>query len=118
MCEEEHNRGSYIKKDFKMKVKVTQLCLTVCDPHGLVSPWNSLGHNTIVGSLSFLQGIFPIQGSSPGLPQYRWILYQLSHKESPKILEWVPYSSSSGSSQPKNLTGVSYIAGEFFPPEL
>jgi len=118
MCEEKHNRGSYIKKDFKMKVKVTQLCLTVCDPHGLVSPWNSLGQNTIVGSLSFLQGIFPIQGSSPGLPHCRWILYQLSHKESPKILEWVPYSSSSGSSQPKNLTGVSYIAGEFFPPEL
>ena len=63
MCEEKHNRGSYIKKDFKMKVKVTQLCLTVCDPHGLVSPWNSLGQNTIVGSLSFLQGIFPIQVS-------------------------------------------------------
>ena len=68
MCEEKHNRGSYIKKDFKMKVKVTQLCLTLCDPHGLVSPWNSLGQNTKVGSLSFLQWIFPTQGSNPGLP--------------------------------------------------
>ena len=31
------------------------------------SPWNSLGQNTRVGSLSFLQGIFPTQGLNPGL---------------------------------------------------
>ena len=30
-----------------------------------------------------LQGIFPTQGSNPGLPHCRWILDQLSHKESP-----------------------------------
>ena len=30
-------------------------------PHGLY-PWNSPGQNTGVGSLSLLQGIFPIQG--------------------------------------------------------
>ena len=30
--------------------------------------------------LSLLQGIFPTQGSNPGLLHYRWILYQLSHK--------------------------------------
>ena len=51
-------------------------------PHGLYSPWNSLGQNTGVGSLSLLQGIFPTQGSNPGLPHCRWILYQLSHKGS------------------------------------
>ena len=28
------------------EVKVTQSCLTLCDPHGLYSPWNSLGQNT------------------------------------------------------------------------
>ena len=39
--------------------------------------------NTGVGSLSLLQGIFPTQGSNPGLPHCRWILYQLSHKEAP-----------------------------------
>ena len=44
---------------------------------------NSLGQNTGVGSLSLLQGIFPTQGSNPGLPHCRWILYQLSHKGSP-----------------------------------
>ena len=36
-------------------------------PHGLCSPWNSPGQNTRVGSLSLLQGIFPTQGSNPGL---------------------------------------------------
>ena len=30
-------------------------------PHGLDSPWDSLGQNTGVGSLSFLQEIFPTQ---------------------------------------------------------
>ena len=49
-------------------------------PHGLYSPWNSPGQNTGVGSLSLFQGIFPIQGSNPGLPHCRWILYQLSHQ--------------------------------------
>ena len=36
-------------------------------PHGLYSPWNSPVQNTGVGSLSFLQGIFPTQGLNPGL---------------------------------------------------
>ena len=51
-------------------------------PHGL-SPWNSPGQNTGVGSLSLLQRIFPTQESNPGLLRCRQILYQLSHKESP-----------------------------------
>ena len=58
-------------------------------PHGLYSPWNSLGQNTGLGSLSHLQGIFPTQVSNPGLPHCSWILYQLSHQGSPRILEWV-----------------------------
>ena len=76
--------------------------------------WHSPGQNTGVGSLSLLQRIFPNQGSSPGLPHCRWILYQLSHKRSPRILEWVAYSFASGSSWPRNQTGVSCIAGGFF----
>ena len=51
--------------------------------HGLYSPWNSPGQNTGVGSLSLLQGIFPTQGSNPGLPRCRQILYQLSYQGSP-----------------------------------
>ena len=53
-------------------------------PHGLYSPWNSPGQNARVGSLSLLQGIFPTQGSNPGLPYCRRILYQLSQKGSPR----------------------------------
>ena len=56
------------------------------------SPWNSPDQNTGVGSLSLLQGIFPTQGSNPGLPHFMEILYQLSHKGSPRILEWVALS--------------------------
>ena len=52
-------------------------------PHGLYSPWNSLGQNTGVGSLSLHQGISPTRGSNPGLPHFGRILYQLSHQESP-----------------------------------
>ena len=83
-------------------------------PHGLYSPWNSPGQNTGVGSLSLLQGIFPTQGSNPGLLHWGQILYQLSRKGSPSILEWVAYPFSSGSSRPRNQTGVSYTAGRFF----
>ena len=57
--------------------------------HGLYSPWNSPGQNTEVSSLSLLQGIFPTQGLNPGLPHCRWILYQLSHQGSPRILSLV-----------------------------
>ena len=57
------------------KVKVDSL-----RPHGLYSPWCSQGPNTGVGSCSLLQGIFPTQGSNPGLPRCRQILYQLSHQ--------------------------------------
>ena len=57
-------------------------------PHELYHPWNSPGQNTGVGSLSLLQGIFPTQGSNPGLPHCRWILYQLSHKGSPFFLKF------------------------------
>ena len=47
-------------------VKLTQSCPTLCDPMDC-SPWSSPGQNTWVGSLSLLQGIFPTQGSNPGL---------------------------------------------------
>ena len=95
----------------------SETCSVVSDslwPHGLYSPWNSPGHNTGMGSLSLLQGIFPTQGSNPGLPHCKKILYQLSHQGSPRILEWVAYPLSRGSSWPRNWTGVSHIAGRFF----
>ena len=66
------------------------------------------------GYLSLLQGIFPTQGSNPGLPHCRWILYQLSHQGSPGILEQAACPFSSRSSQPRNWTGDSCITGRFF----
>ena len=82
-------------------------------PHSLYSPWNSPGQNTGVGSLSLLQRIFLTEGLNPGLPACRRILYQLSHKGNPRILEWVVYPFSRGSSWLRNRTGVSCIAVEF-----
>ena len=43
---------------------------------------DSPGKNTEVGCHALLQGIFPTQGSNPGLPDCRWILYHLSHQGS------------------------------------
>ena len=79
-------------------------------PHELYRPWNSPVQNTGVGSLCFLQGIFPTQGSNPGLPPCRQILYQLSHKNtgvgSLSLLHQI------FPTQESNL--VSCIAGGFF----
>ena len=86
-----------------VKMKVTHSVVSdSLPPHELNSPWNSPGQNTGVGSLSFLQGIFPTQGSNPGLPHCGQILYQLSHKGSPRILEWVAYPISNRSFQLRN----------------
>ena len=79
------------------------------------TPWNSPDQNTGMGILFLLQGIFPTQGSNPGLPHCRQILYQLSHKGSSRILEWVAYPFSSRSSPPRNQTGgSSALQAEFF----
>ena len=58
-------------------------------------------HLTGVGCHALLQGIFPTQGLNPGLLHCRWILYHLSHQGSPRLLEWVAYPFSCGSSQPR-----------------
>ena len=51
--------------------------------------------------------------TSLSLPHCRRILYQLSHKGSPRTLEWVSCHFPSGSSRPRNWTRVSCIAGGF-----
>ena len=75
---------------------VAQLCLTLCDPVECSLPSSSVhgdspGKNTGVGCHALLQGIFPTQGSNPGLPNCRRILYCLSHQGSPKLLTVCPY---------------------------
>ena len=48
-------------------------------------------------------GIFPTQGSNPGLLYCGQILYCLSHQGSPRILEWVVYPFSRGIFQTQEL---------------
>ena len=86
--------------------------------HGLYSPWNSPSQNTGAGSLSLLQGIYPTQRLNPGLPPCRRILHQLSHQGSPRILEWVAYPFSSGSSWPRNPSGSPALQENSLPTEL
>ena len=51
-------------------------------PTRLLCPWDSPGTTIGVGCHALLQGIFPTQGSNPGLLHYRQILYHLSHQGS------------------------------------
>jgi len=87
-------------------------------PPGSSVHGDSASKNTRVDCYALLQGIFPTQGSNPGLLHCRQILYQLSHQGSPRIVEWVAYPFSNGSSQPRNRTRVFCIAGRFFTSEL
>ena len=59
---------------------VTQSCQALCHPAGLLCPQDSPGKNTGVGCYALRQGIFPTQGSNPGLPNCRRALYHLSHQ--------------------------------------
>ena len=83
--------------DFVLKINLAFiLCFPVLScsvvfnslqPHGLqparlLYPWNYISKNTGESCHALLQGIFPTQGSNPGLPYCRWILYRLSHQGS------------------------------------
>ena len=92
-------------------------CMLTCWIASVLSdscPWNFPGKNTAGDCHFLLQRIFPTQRSNLCLLHCRRILYQLSQKGSPRILEWVAYPFSSRSSQPRNQTRISCIAGRFF----
>ena len=98
---------------------VAQCYLTFCDPMDRSPPGSSVHgdspvKNTGVGCHALLQGIFPTRGSNPCLLHCRQILYHLSHQESPRILEWVAYPFSRGSSWFRNWTEVFCFAGLLF----
>ena len=52
-------------------------------PARLLHPWDFPGKNTGVVCHFLCQGIFPAQGSNPGLPNCRQTLHHLSYQESP-----------------------------------
>ena len=71
----------------RKKVKV-EVHPTLCNLMDWSLPGSSVpgilqAKNTGVGCHFLLQGIFPTQGSNPGLPHCRQILYHLSHEGSP-----------------------------------
>ena len=79
---------NWTTREAKKKVKVAQLCLTLCNPVDCVACQSPLSmefssKNTGMGSYSFLQGIFPTQGLNPGLPHCRQTLYPVSHEGNP-----------------------------------
>ena len=87
-------------------------------PHGLkparlLCPWGFFRQEYWSGWPCPPPGDLANPGSNPHLPHYWQILFHLSHQGSPRILEWVAYPFSSGSSWPRNWTGVC-IAGGFF----
>ena len=87
---------------------VAHLCLTLWDPMDCSLPGSSVhgdsaGKNSGVGCHALLHGIFPTQGSNPGLPHSMRVLYLLSHQGSPRILEWVAYPFSRVSSPTQEL---------------
>ena len=55
------------------------------------SPWNSPGQNTGVGSLFLLQGIFPTQGTNPGLPHCRWIFTSWATRDNTRYISFTYY---------------------------
>ena len=102
---------------------VTQLCPTLrepvdCSPPGSSVHGDSPDKNTGGGGHALLQGIFPTQGQNPGLPHCRWILYQLSHKGSPRILKWVACPFSRGSSDPAIEPVSPVLQTDSLPAEL
>ena len=106
-------------------------------PLRLLRPWGFPGKNTGVGCHFLLQGIFSTQGLNQGLPHCRQMLYYMSHQGTEKWKSLSPvwlfatpwaiqsrefsrpeycsgYPFFSGSSQPRDQTGFSWIAGGFF----
>ena len=105
---------------------VARLYTTLCNPTdsslpGSSAPGDSPGKNSGVDFHALLQGIFPTQGSNPGLQHCRRILYHMKHQGSPRILKWVAYLFSSGTSWPRNWPrrlGSPALQADSLPVEL
>ena len=69
---------------------IAQSCPNLCNPVDYSPPdfsvcEDSPGKNTGGGFYVLLKGIFPTQGSNPGVPHWRWMLYWLSHQRSHSV---------------------------------
>ena len=81
----------------------------------LLYPWDSPGNSTGVGCHFLLQGIFPTQGSNPGLLQCRQTLYHLScqgsHKpfKNPNLAKWTTWLNTCRSALKDNWHGLNQL---------
>ena len=110
------SEGALVYQWFYESEGESESCSVVSDslqPQGLYSPWNSPGQNPGVGSLSLSRG-----SPNPGIEPRSPVLHSYSLPAEPqgksKNAGWVAYPFSRGSSQTRNQTGVSCIAGGFF----
>ena len=83
-------------------------------PTRLLCPWEFSRQKYWNGLPCPPPRVLPSPGIKSGLQQCSSILYHLCHQGSPRILEWIAYPFSRGSSQPRNQIGVSCITGRFF----
>ena len=88
-------------------------------PHGLQPsrlqcPWDSLRKNTGVGCQVPIQGNLPNSGIKPRSPALQVDSLLPEPPGKPKNTGWVAYPFSRRTSQPRNRTRVSRIAGGFF----
>ena len=95
----------------------------LCDPLNCSQPGSSVrgdspGRNTGAGCQALLQGIFPTQGSNPGLLHCRRILYCLSQRGSPRLGKPVAYPFSRGASPPGAEPGTPALQASFLPAWL
>ena len=87
---------------------VTQPCLTLFDPMDWSLPGSSVHGILQARILEWVAmpphppGDLPNLGIEPRSPTLQAVLYCLSHQGSPRILEWVAYPFSRGSSQLRN----------------
>ena len=86
--------------------------------HSSVLAWRIPGTREPGGLPCTLPGDLPAKGSNPGLPHCRQILYHLSHLESPRILEWIAYPFSRGSSNTGIKLGSPTLQEDSLPAEL
>ena len=111
-----------------VQVKTAQSCLTPCNSmdcsppvssdHGIFQNPMEFCQNNGVGSCSLLQCIFPTQGSNPGLPLCRQILYHLSHQEAQEYWSGYPIPSSGDLPNPVIQLGSPSLQVDSLPAEL
>ena len=88
----------FSRSPLSVEAKVAQSYPTLCDPHGLYSPWNSPGQNTGVG-IFLSPGDLPNPWIKPGSPA-------LQTDSLPTELPGTPFSVEGAPSSPRLLMCV------------